>query len=83
MILLNAMKSIALKLDNKIFEETERILKDVKMSRNKYINKAVSDYNRAEKRKAMAEQFKKDSLLCREESMKVLHEFEAIEDDLD
>jgi hypothetical protein len=75
------MKSLSLKLDDHVFEETERILADLKESRNRYINKAVDFFNKHQKRKLLFEQLRKDSLAVRDDSMKVLHEFEQLDDD--
>ena len=39
------MKSIALKLDETVFLETDEIILELSMSRNRYINEAVAYYN--------------------------------------
>ncbi len=73
------MKSISLKLDESIFSETEKILKRIRMSRNKYINDAISYYNKVQNRALLAKRFEKESSMVREESMNVLKDFEDID----
>lgn len=72
------MKSLSLKMDEKIFQETEKILKKVRKNRNRYINDAVEFYNVLQKRRILKNQLMKESKLIREESMKVLEEFESL-----
>ena len=76
------MKSISLKLKEQIFEETENLLDSLNMSRNKYINEAIEFYNRYQKRKLIEEQLKKESAIVSDDSMEVLKEFEALEDEI-
>lgn len=66
-------------MDDDVFQETERILTKVKKNRNRYINEAVEFYNMLQKRKILSVQLKKESKLVREESMKILEEFEKLE----
>ncbi len=73
-------KNLSLKLNDTVFEETEKILKKVKMPRNTYINKAVRFFNEYNKRNLLKKQLAIESKLVSEESMRVLHEFEAIDD---
>ncbi len=73
------MKTISLKIDNLIFEEIEEILSKLKKPRNRYINEAINHYNKNQKRKLIAEKLKKESDLVREESMKILMDFEEID----
>lgn len=40
------MKTLSLKLDNTIFEETEKMVQAKGIARNRYINEAVDVYNR-------------------------------------
>ncbi|MEP6795924.1 MAG: hypothetical protein ABJB16_16470 [Saprospiraceae bacterium] len=67
-------------MDEKTFLETERILIKVGKNRNRYINDAVSFYNILQKRKLLSIQFVKESKLVREESMKILAEFEMLQE---
>lgn len=72
------MKNFILKIEDKIFHETERILSNIKKSRNQYINDAVEFYNYFQNRKLLAAQLKIESKIVREESMKILAEFEKM-----
>ena len=45
------MKTLSLKLDDIVFEETEQLLETIKKPRNRYINEALQYYNRLQKRK--------------------------------
>ena len=72
------MKTLSLKLDDSIFQETERLVKEIKQPRNRYINEALALYNKIQNRKYLAEQFKTESKLVREESLNVLAEFENL-----
>ena len=75
------MKNLSLKMDDKIFSDTERIISKVRKNRNRYINDAVEFYNLLQKRKILSKQLQKESKLVQEESMKVLAEFEKIENE--
>jgi hypothetical protein len=75
------MKTLSLKLDENIFNETEVILVKVKKSRNRYINEAVDYYNKMQKRGLLAGRLKAESKLVQKESMNVLSEFENIRDE--
>ncbi len=75
------MKNISLKLKEDIFEETEDLRDSLKISRNKYINEAVEFYNDFQRRKLLEEQLHRESRLVAADSMEVLKEFEALEDE--
>ena len=75
------MKTLSLKLDDNIFNETEEVLNKVKKSRNRYINEAVDYYNRLNKRNLLSIQLSKESKLVRKESLAVLAEFESLQDE--
>ena len=70
-------KPLSLKLDESIFDETEKLLKVVNIPRNSYINKAVDHYNRLVKRKILAKKLKIESLAVRSNSTDVLKDFEV------
>ena len=72
------MKSLSLKLDDKVFADTEKIISKTRMARNRYINEAIEFYNLLQKRKLLSKQLEKESKLVRDESMKVLKEFEEL-----
>jgi len=75
------MKSVSLKLDDKIFSETEKILSEMKISRNRYINEAIDHYNWVNQRRILQTKLEQESKIVKEDSMKVLGDFEAIDYD--
>ncbi len=75
------MKTLSLKLDNNIFDETEDILIKIKKSRNRYINEAVDYYNRLNRRNLIYKQLSRESKLVKKESLAVLAEFETLQDE--
>ncbi len=75
------MKNLSLKLDDEIFDETEKISLRLNLNRNRYINKAVSFYNHLQNRKLLADKLASESKLVQKESMKVLAEFEILDDE--
>lgn len=75
------MKNLSLKMDDTVFDETERITTKISKNRNRYINEAVQFYNLLQKRKIISRQLQKESKIVQEESMKVLAEFEKLRDE--
>lgn len=75
------MKTLSLKLDDNIFNETEEVLNKVKKSRNRYINEAVNYYNRLNKRNLISIKLSQESKLVKKESLAVLAEFESLQDE--
>jgi len=75
-------KNLSLKLQDDIFEETERVLRKVKRPRNAYINEAIHFYNKLFARKILKDQLLKESPLVARDSMAVLKEFERFEETL-
>jgi predicted transcriptional regulator len=75
------MKTLSLKLDDKIFEEAEEITAKLKLARNRYINEAVNIYNTLNKRRLLKKQLAKESKLTSKDSMDILHEFEKLMDE--
>jgi len=74
------MKTLSLKLDDTVYEETEQLLEKIKKPRNRYINEAIQYYNRIQKRKITANKLILESKLVSEESMNVLKEFENLDE---
>ena len=74
------MKTLSLKLDEIVYEETEKLLENIKKPRNRYINEALHYYNQIQKKKIISDQLMKESKLVSDESMNVLNEFEKLED---
>jgi hypothetical protein len=75
------MKTLSLKLDDKIFEDAEELTSKLKLARNRYINEAVSIYNLYNKRRLLKMQLVKESKLTSQDSMDILHEFEKLIDE--
>lgn len=75
------MKTLSLKLDDKIFDEAEELTSKLKLARNRYINEAVSIYNLYNKRRLLKKQLMKESKLTSKDSMDILHEFEKLIDE--
>ena len=74
------MKTLSLKLDEIVYEETEKLLEKIKKPRNRYINEALHYYNQIQKKKIISDQLMKESKLVSDESMNVLNEFEKLKD---
>jgi len=74
------MKTLSLKLDDKIFDEAEELTSKLKLARNRYINEAVNIYNLYNKRRLLKKQLVKESKLTSEDSIDILHEFEKLID---
>lgn len=72
------MKTLSLKLDTEIFNETEAIIKDKKVARNRYINQALEFYNSYQKRNKLRDEFAKASALTKESSFEILSEFDEM-----
>jgi predicted transcriptional regulator len=75
-------KSLSLKVQDEIFEETERVLKKVKRPRNAYINEAIHFYNKLIARRLLKNRLVRESNIVAADSMVVLEEFEKFEEDL-
>ena len=73
------MKVLSLKVKDEIFIEAEKMIREVNISRNAYINEAIELYNKLNRRKTLAKQFRKDSKLTSKASMKVLKEMELLD----
>ncbi|HAQ60545.1 TPA: hypothetical protein DCR49_00840 [Candidatus Delongbacteria bacterium] len=75
------MKTLSLKIEDAILEETNKILESLKKPRNRYINEAVENYNKIQKRALITKMLANESKLVRKESLHVLKEFEDINDE--
>lgn len=73
-------KALSLKMNERIFKETERVLRKIRMPRNTYINEAVDFYNRLQKRKVIKRQLIKESKLLKKDTREFLKSFELLED---
>lgn len=72
------MKSILLKLDDKLFAETEERVKAEKTSRSNYIKQAIEQYNKWQRKKAIEAQLEREVELIKHdaESWKEFKEME-------
>jgi hypothetical protein len=75
-------KSLSLKLQDDIFEETERVLRNVKQPRNAYINDAIHFYNKLVARRLLKNKLLRESTIVAADSIAVLEEFEKFEEGL-
>ncbi len=78
-IKLTHMKTISLKVADSIFGETEQIVSDINISRNRYINEAIEYYNKVQKRQILEMRLQAESKLVQKDSMAILKEFEQID----
>ena len=75
----NGIQITLKKIDDSIFGETEKILSRIKKPRNRYINEAIEYYNRLQKRLLLEKRLRTESELVKNDSMKVLKEFEEVD----
>jgi len=73
-------KNLSLKLQDNIFEETEKVLRKVKRPRNAYINEAIHFYNKLIARRLLKNKLIRESTIVAADSMAVLKEFEKFEE---
>lgn len=76
------MKTLSLKLDDHIFEETEKVVSELNLARNRYINEALNLYNEFNKRRVLKKRLSKESKLVTQSSSEVLAEFEKMVDEI-
>ncbi len=76
------MKNISLKLDDNVFEETEEVVSELKLTRNRYINEALNLYNQFNKRRVLKKKLAKESKLVAQSSYEVLAEFEKLANEI-
>ena len=74
------MKILSLKLKDEVFSEAENLIKKIHISRNAYINKALTFYNKVNKRKLLRRQLERESKLVQGVSLEVLGEMEKLDD---
>ena len=76
------MKTLSLKLDEKIFTDMETITAKMKTARNRYINDALGVYNLYNQRRMLKKKLAKESAIVRKNSMEILRELDAMEDEI-
>jgi hypothetical protein len=74
-------KLISVKLNEDTFRAVEKLTHEQHISRNAYINQALRFMNRLYSRRRLRNEIRKESLALRSESLEVLKEFEAIQDE--
>jgi hypothetical protein len=74
------MKTLSLKLDESIFQETEELLEKIQMPRNRYINEALAYYNRVQRKKLLAQLLTSESKMVSTESMNLLNDFDQLDE---
>ena len=75
-------KVLSLKLQEKVYEEAEEILRRSRRARNAYFNEAIHFYNKLWKRKLLKKKLASESALVAADSLEVLEAFERLEDEL-
>jgi len=75
------MKNLSLKLDDIVFKETEEMIEQLKVPRNRYINTALKFYNNYQSKQLVKRKLQQESMLVRKDSMKILHDMELLEDE--
>jgi metal-responsive CopG/Arc/MetJ family transcriptional regulator len=75
------MKNLSLKLDEKVFKETEEMIEQLKVPRNRYINTALRFYNSYQSKQLLKRKLQQESMLVRKDSMKILKDMELLEDE--
>ena len=76
------MKTLSLKLKEEIFDDAQRIIDAIRISRNAYINQALALYNKLNRRNLLRRKLRAESRAVKENSLEVLREFERFEDEL-
>ena len=75
-------KLLSLKLQDRVYEEAEEILRKSRKARNAYFNEAINLYNKLWKRKFLKRALAEESALVAADSMALLETFERLEDEL-
>lgn len=73
-------KALSLKLEDRIFNETESVIQKMRVPRNAYINRALDFYNRCQKRLLNKKRLKKDVALLKSDTKKWSEELALLED---
>ncbi len=76
------MKTLSLKLDDTVFEETEKVVSELSIARNRYINEALNLYNQYNKRRVLKKKLAKESKFVADSSLEVLAEFEKLANEI-
>lgn len=72
--------ALSLKMDDRIFEDAEKVIRKIHVPRNAYINQAVDFYTRLQKRLLTKKKLANDVSLLRQDTRDFLKSFELLED---
>ena len=75
------MPFIHIQIEEQQDAKTRELAQKLNLNRSAYIRRALEEFNACVERELLAEQFKQASEQCRQESLRVCHEFEALEDE--
>lgn len=73
-------KALSLKLDDRIFAETESVIRKMGVPRNSYINRALDFYNRCQKRRLLKKRLQKDVEALKDQTHEIIRDYELLED---
>jgi hypothetical protein len=76
------MKTLSLKLNEDILQDTDRVVKTIHLSRNAYINHALNVYNQLNHRRFLKKKLASESKATAHVSLEVLSEMERMDDSL-
>jgi hypothetical protein len=77
------MKTLSLKLDEKIFDDTEAITHQLGMARNRYINDALLLFNKYNERKLIKTQLALEIKLTKQRAIDIIKEWEQTDIETD
>ncbi len=73
-------KALSLKLEPKIFSDTEKLIKKMKVPRNAYLNQAIEFYNQWQSKRLLSKQFKKEVSLLKKQTQEFIESYELLDD---
>lgn len=74
------MKLLSLKLRDDVFQEVEKVVHEIQVPRNAYINQALVFFNKLNQRKLWRKKLANESKAVRDVSLEILQEFEQLGD---
>ncbi|MDA3809314.1 MAG: hypothetical protein PF518_03175 [Spirochaetaceae bacterium] len=75
-------KAISVKIRDDVFDTAEKMVKEIHVSRNAYINDAIAFYTKLQERKLLKEQLQKESDIVSGDSLETLRLFEAMDESI-
>lgn len=73
------MKTVSFKIKDSIFEETEKLLSQLKKPWDNYINEALDYYNSFQKQSILEKKLNKESDLIKADLLNILEDFDGID----